>query len=157
MILRGRMLSSTNAPGRSWLTVHLPYCAPRRKQLSSRSLPQVPRTSRPQHLVSRRRAELADRRLAVRSRSFAESRPESAIWLLTPWIGGDGVLCLAAPGNLAGLAPGYDRRQDRGCLARAVRRESVSFAESHRITSAASEVSGLPARLRGRRPGIRRG
>jgi hypothetical protein len=78
MILRGRMLSSTDAPGPSWLTVHLPYCAPRRKQLSSRSL-QVPRTSRRQHLVSRRRAELADRRLAVRLRSFAESHPESAI------------------------------------------------------------------------------
>jgi len=67
------------------------------------------------------------------------SRSQSAFWLLTLWIGGDGVLCLACPGTwLAWHSAGHDRRQDRGCLARAVRRDSVSFAVSRRITSAAS-------------------
>ena len=76
-------------------------------------------------------------------------RPPRVSRLLTLWIGGDGVVCLSWGTWLAWHPAGHDRRQDRGCLARAVRRESVSFAVSHRITSAASEVTSSPTHPRG--------
>lgn len=72
-----------------------------------------------------------------------------SFWLLTLWIGGDGVVCPSWGTWLAWHPAGHDRRQDRGCLARAVSRESVSFAVSHRITSAASEVTSSPTHPRG--------